>query len=333
MQNPEKGGEKTMGSIFQLPEAKAGPKKILSSIDLEKHYTGSHFQLPYIYYRGKKPGPRGVILAGIHGDELNGIQIIHKISSLLTPENLHGELALIPMANIPGFVTHSRYLPDRRDLNRLFPGNHNGSEGSRLARIIWESFIEEVDFGIDLHSASYNRWNFPHVRGDMENDEIREMARSFGSPIILHSRGVKGSLRREAGLLKIPILLFEAGQTNRFEREVDTIGAAGILNILLEKGMLQEWPSNLGKPHPSETYLKKSNWVRAGKGGLFVPGLLPGDVTRKNQNIGEIRTLDGTLNSEVISKYDGKIIGFNLHPQVVPGRALYHIGYDEHFLS
>lgn len=317
-----------MSTIFQASDSNFAPQKIKSFLQIHENYFGFPIRFPYIYIQGVSPGPRAVILAGIHGDELNGIHIIHRLGDILEPNHIVGEVVLLPMVNIPGFNLHSRYLPDRRDLNRLFPGSDKGSEGRRLAALLWETFIQHVDFGLDLHSASYNRWNFPHIRGDMSVDKIREMASYFGAEINLHSRGVGGSLRREAAKIGIPILLFEAGQINRFERSVADIGIRGALSVLEGKGMLQEWPASVERLAIADTYYHKAHWIRADNGGLFVPFVMPGEAVQKGDVLGEIRSIQGDIVSVIRASFRGRVIGCSLHPQVVPGRALYNIGYE-----
>lgn len=314
-------------SIFTARE-KSKNRIIKSSIELQENYFGTGINIPYILIKGAKKGPKGIILSAIHGDELNGIQIIHKLSQIIDTENFKGELLMLPITNVPGFNLHSRYLPDRRDLNRLFPGQENGSEGSRLAWYIWKSFIQDADFGIDLHSASYNRWNYPHVRGNMRHEKVRKMASAFGTTIIIHSKGVKGSLRREAAMRGIPFILFEAGQTNRFESDIMDISVNGLLGVLKQMKMIPEPEKFANLPQPSQTYYSKSEWIRADNGGLFVPRLYPGDYVKSGDILGDIHSIHGDITGNIKSNTDGQIIGFNLHPQVVPGRALYNIAYS-----
>ncbi|MES0491770.1 MAG: succinylglutamate desuccinylase/aspartoacylase family protein [Leptospirales bacterium] len=318
-------------SLF-LKTIKPGKGKIVKSfLKTQPNYFGFSVEFPYIHIIGKNDGPKGVILSAIHGDEINGIQVIHNISKLIDTENFNGQLLLIPIVNIPGFNLHTRYMPDRRDLNRIFPGKNDGTEGHRLADLVWKSFVKGADFGIDLHSASYNRWNYPHIRGDMRNAEVRKLTRLFGAPIALHSKGVKGSLRREATIRDIPFILFEAGQINRFELEVGTIGTSGVLGVLQGFEMLENYNSSYIS-EPLAEYFSSSNWIRADQGGLFVPNAFPGDLIDTGQNLGEIRSVQGDIVSSIASDVHGQVLGFNLHPQVVPGRALFNIGNKPKFL-
>jgi len=299
-----------------------------SNIDIDQNYFGYPLQIPYIHISGKNNGPKLVLIAGIHGDELNGVQIIHQIAQILQSHLLEkGQILMVPIVNVPGFNTHSRYLPDRRDLNRLFPGSAESTEGHRLADLIWKSFIEDANYGIDLHSASYSRWNYPHIRANMKNKSIKNMAQQFGADIILHSKGVKGSLRRSAQDANIPFILFEAGQTNRFENNLCDIGVMGILGVMRHLEMIKSKPQNYLWPKPTLQYYQNSHWIRANGAGLFVPNAVPGDTVSEETLLGSIFTLTGKLASKITNNKSGRIMGFNLHPQVVPGRALFHVAY------
>jgi len=299
-------------------------------LDIHESYFGLDRKLPYLVIYGKKDGPNLVITSTIHGDELNGIGQIHHIYNAIDPENFSGRLVMLPVANIPAFQIQSRYLPDRRDLNRLFPGDTHGSEGRRLANIIWNTSIKEADAGIDLHSASYNRWNFPHIRGNMRLERVRYLAKTFQAPFVMHSQGVTGSLRREATKRNIPFILFEAGQIDRLETRALEPGIAGIWNILYTLNMVNEVPQNLKKKKSTLQYYKYSTWVRASCGGLFSASVKPGDLVKKGDILGQIYSLLGELKAEIKAEIKGRVLGFNLHPQVMPGRALFHICYEKH---
>ena len=298
---------------------------------LESHedYTGFRLEFPYIHIIGNQPGPRLTIVACVHGDELNGIPIIHKIAEYLDPHKVTGQILLLPIANIQGFHFQSRYMADRKDLNRLFPGTKKGSEGSRYAHFIFEQFIQNADFLIDLHAAGSNRWNYPHIRGQMKSATVRKMAKLFGAEVCMQSSGIDGSLRHAAASNNIPAILFEAGQTNRFEPYVVDIGVQGIWNILFNYEMVNYWPQDLQAPQETKKYYKSFHWVRSNYGGLFLAKKFPGDLIKKGETLGIIKSILGEVRHEIKAKVNGKIIGFNLHPQVVPGRALYHVARNE----
>ena len=297
-------------------------------IPTEETYLGFPQKIPIIYARGKKSGPKLAVLSTIHGDEINGVHIIHQLAEQIDPDELSGDLLMFPVINMPAFQIQSRYLPDRRDMNRLFPGKEDGSEGSRLAFLLWENFLSSCDAGIDLHSASYNRWNYPHLRGNMRLERVRYLAKFFGAAVTMHSQGVLGSLRREASRRGIPFLLFEAGQVNRFEQDVAQIGLEGIWNVMKGMEMIKKRPKFVEKSPPSKKFYTKSHWIRAESGGLFTAIKRPGDKVKKGEIMGEVVSLLGKKKSDVLADVPGRILGFNLHPQVVPGRALFHICTD-----
>ncbi|HRP70941.1 MAG TPA: succinylglutamate desuccinylase/aspartoacylase family protein, partial [Turneriella sp.] len=237
---------------------------------------------PFIRLRGDTPGPKITLIAAIHGDELNGIRMLHRLESLFIEKEipLKGSICLVPVANLMGYTNHSRYLPDRRDLNCIFPGLREGSEGARLAYFIWSHFVSDADFVIDVHSGSYNRWNFPHVRGDMKNEKMRAYAAQLTGHPILHSAGVVGSLRKEASKLGKPVFLVEAGETGRFEKRVVEEGLTLLLKILAVLGIVnpadvQEFLPNAISTHP-HGYYRKAVWQRATHAGLFIPQVEPG---------------------------------------------------------
>lgn len=317
------------------PSVTASPQKSTAFlrktwIDFEKSYSGFPYKIPCIHAHGAEAGPNLLVTSTIHGDELNGIPIIHALADKLDPSRLRGEIVLLPVVNILAFHIHSRYLPDRRDLNRLFPGSERGSEGGRLASLIWSLVGQKANAIIDLHSASYDRWNYPHIRGNMEDVRVRKMAEAFGADISIHSAGISGSLRRAAAKEKgIPAILFEAGQINRFEKEFRDTGVKGIFNVMRHLGMMDELPQDITPPQNAAFYLKNSSWVRSPSAGLFDPFFKPGDRVKRGEKIGRIISLLGEETDVIYARHSGIILGCNLHPQVAAGRALYHVGYTE----
>ena len=279
--------------------------------------------VPYSFFRGKSGAKKVTIISGVHGDELNGIRMIHELMQTL-PANLSGDICVVPVANLMGYTYHSRYLPDRRDLNRMFPGISDGSEGARLAHILWSEFIIGSELIIDIHSGSYNRWNFPHLRINMKEEMMIEWSKKIEDVFILHSSGVTGSLRKEALKSGIPVFLLEAGETGRFEKQIVSSGVHIISNILKAAGNLESKKESFY----TKGYLKKGVWLRADKAGLFISDIQPGQQVEKDQNLGYITNLFGEKISQILSPQSGVVLGMHLHPQVVPGRALFHVGFD-----
>ncbi len=306
-------------------------------IPFEEDAAQRSWLMPYMMAHGARPGRKVTVIAAIHGDELNGVRILHELANLLTGAEINGSLCLVPVANLMGYANHSRYLPDRRDLNRMFPGLKDGSEGARLAYFLWTNFIAQTDYIIDLHSGSYNRWNFPHLRGNMKDETMRDWARNIEGQVVLTSTGVTGSLRKEAGKIGKPVFLIEAGEAGRFEKSILQRGLRLLLQILvslesIDRTLMDEIAERLDKEsaapdHPTG-YYRKAAWQRATHAGLFMPQVAPGDRVAVGQPLGFITDLFGEQRAEILSEHTGFVLGMHLHPQVVPGRALFHIAYD-----
>lgn len=308
-----------------------------SFMPFEEDASQRSWLLPYLFLQGQEPGQKITIIAAIHGDELNGVRILHELASLLEGAPLRGSLCLVPVANLMGYANHSRYLPDRRDLNRMFPGLKDGSEGARLAHFLWTHFVAQADYIVDLHSGSYNRWNYPHLRGDMKDEAMRKWASLLKGHVVLTSAGVAGSLRKEAGKIGKPVFLVEAGETGRFEKEILRMGTRLLLQLLVSLGSVErqifdQVAARLDAarmvPEHATGYYKKAVWQRATHAGLFMPQVEPGDRVRVGQPLGFITDLFGEPRAEILSEQEGFILGMHLHPQVVPGRALFHVAYD-----
>lgn len=308
-----------------------------SFIPFEEDAAQRSWLMPYLLAHGSKPGRKVTIIAAIHGDELNGVRILHELANVLAGADISGSVCLVPVANLMGYANHSRYLPDRRDLNRMFPGLKDGSEGARLAHFLWNNFVAQADYIVDLHSGSYNRWNFPHLRGNMKDETMREWARNIEGQVVLTSTGVTGSLRKEAGKIGKPVFLIEAGEAGRFEKSILQRGLKLLLQILvsletIDRSLLEDIGQRLDKestaPEHPTGYYRKAVWQRATHAGLFMPQVAPGDRVAVGQPLGFITDLFGEKRAEILSEQTGFVLGMHLHPQVVPGRALFHIAYD-----
>jgi len=280
-------------------------------------------QLPLRVIRGKKDGPVVFISAAIHGDELNGIEIIRRFQKLTVLKKLRGTLILVPMVNIYGVINLSRYLPDRRDLNRSFPGSAKGSLAGRVAKVFFDEVVKKCDLGIDLHTASIHKSNLPQVRTNIDNEFTFNLAKAFEAPVVLHSQLRDGSLRAVAQEKGIPILLYEAGEALRFDEGSIRIGVKGLVNVLRANNML---PKGSAKKHKRTPIVAKSSkWIRAIESGMLrtVRGL--GETVSKGEIIAYIdEPLDDSI-YEIIAPFDGIIIGKSEIPLVQEGDAVFHI--------
>lgn len=280
-------------------------------------------KLPLKVIRGKKDGPVVFISAAIHGDELNGIEIIRRFRKLAVLKKLKGTLILVPMVNIYGVINHSRYLPDRRDLNRSFPGSAKGSLAGRVAKVFFDEVVKKCDLGIDLHTASIHKSNLPQVRTNIDNEFTFNLAKAFEAPVVLHSQLRDGSLRAVAQEKGVPILLYEAGEALRFDEGCIRIGVKGLVNVLRENNML---PKSSSKKHKKTPIVAKSSkWIRAVESGMLrtVRGL--GETVSEGDIIAYIdEPLDDSI-YEIRAPFDGVIIGKSEIPLVQEGDAVFHI--------
>jgi predicted deacylase len=302
-------------------------------LKISESYVASGIQVPVTVIRGRRPGPTAFVTAAVHGDEINGADIVRRLIFDVNHEALSGTLVAVPVVNIPGFLTQSRYLPYHRDLNRFFPGKRRGNNADRAAWKLFHEIIRKCDFGIDLHTAAAGRMNLPHVRGDLSNPKVKELARSFGSMVVVDSAGVKGSLRRAATEAGVPTILFEAGETGRFSRKVSLEGLRGVLNVLTAMGMLprdhgplqRARKSRAARERPFQVLVKSSDWVRAEKGGILDLGVRPGDLIYEGDVIGAILNPFGRTVTEIRAPMTGIAIGVTTAPLTIPGSAIIHV--------
>ncbi len=298
-------------------------KKI--EIPTVKLYTDTDMSIPVYIKRGKKPGPVVFISSAIHGDELNGIEIISRLINTKALKSLKGTLITVPMVNGFGVLNQSRYLPDRRDLNRSFPGSAKGSLAGRIAHLFMQEVVTKCDYGIDLHTGAIHRSNLPQIRANLDDTTTFEMAKAFAVPVLINSNLRDGSLRQSADELGIPMLLFEGGQALRFDELSIKVGLKGILNVLRHLNML---PKIRTKKLPIEPFVaRKSGWVRASDSGFVIHKKKLGDRVKKNDILAEIKKPLGDVSAHVISNKDGIIIGKQNIPLVQEGEAVYHIAY------
>lgn len=299
------------------------PKGCIKDIEIElpKLYN-LPASIPVRVIRGKREGPTVFISAAIHGDELNGIEIIRRLRNLPILKKIKGTLILVPVVNVYGLSTLSRYLPDRRDLNRSFPGSTKGSLTARIANSFYTEIVKKCNYGIDLHTAAIHRTNLPQIRTNTENEETLSLARAFQAPMILHSALRDGSLRAYAQEDGIPILLYEAGEALRFDDISIKIGVKGIVNVLKALDML---PKGIAKQQKNPWLFKESHWVRASESGMLrtVKGL--GDSVKEGDIIAFIDEPLNDVSYELRSSFDGIIIGKSQIPLVQEGDAVFHI--------
>lgn len=314
-----------MSSGFNLWGTEVGPGEC-RTIDLKipELYTHSGLSIPVHVVHGVRSGPRLCITAAIHGDEINGVEIIRRLLRRKALRQLRGTLLAVPVVNVYGFINQSRYLPDRRDLNRSFPGSSRGSLTARVAHLVLEQLSGLASHVIDLHTAAVHRENLPHLRAQLDLPEVQRMAHSFGVPVILNSsRPVEGSLRSALTARGVPVVVYEGGEALRFNELAIQAGLKGILGVMRELRMLPK-PS-LRKPPPKPYVARSSGWVRAHQSGIFRALKPLGERVDKNDPLGVISDPYGEREELVRTPAAGIIIGKNNLPLVNEGEGLYHI--------
>jgi len=307
---------------FQIAEASVRPGQIRDiRLPVSERYAGDPISLPMRVMRGKTPGPTLLVSAAVHGEEINGTGVIHELMTARQPTLVAGTLILVPAVNVFGFETQSRYMPDRRDLNRNFPGSPHGSLTRRLAHVYFEQVVRRSDFCIDLHTAAAQRTNYPNVRGDLNNPGVRRLARAFGCELMVHGQGPDGSLRREAVKAGCPAIILEAGEPLKIEPGVLEIGLRGVGNVMIELDMVEG-----ERVTPSfQSRINKSTWVRAQVGGILRFHVSPGDLVDEGQPIATNSTIFGRERNVLTSPTDGIVLGMTTLPMVKPGEPVCHI--------
>ncbi|MEM7809098.1 MAG: succinylglutamate desuccinylase/aspartoacylase family protein [Planctomycetota bacterium] len=288
-------------------------------------FTGDSLGMPVRVIRGVEEGKTLFVTAAVHGDEINGTGIIHDLMYARRPTIRRGTLILVPVVDVFGFETQSRYMPDRRDLNRCFPGGGTGSLSSRVANLLFEEIVTKCDFGLDLHSAATGRTNFPNVRADLSNPGCRELAEAFGCELMVDGTGPEGSLRRSAVEAGVPTIILEAGEVSKIEPTVLEIGVRGVLNTLAVLGMIDD--ERVSPPYLA--HVRRTTWVRAEQGGLLRFHVTPGELVEKDQPISTNLSVFGESQNTLVSPADGIVLGMTTLPIVKPGEPVCHIAVPD----
>ena len=288
--------------------------------------TRTTISLPVVIINGQFPGPRLWLSAAIHGDEINGVEIIRQVLGKLKSKYLYGAIIAVPIVNVFGFIEQSRYLPDRRDLNRSFPGSSQGSLGSRLAHLFMTEIVNHSTHGIDLHTAAQPRINLPQIRANLLDTETYRCAQAFGAPLMIHATTRDGSLRQAASKQGIPALLYEAGEASRFDLEAIEIGVNGILRVM---DLLEMYAHPLTNTQVTSLEVSKTKWIRASRSGLLHLEVKLGDKVEKKQRLGVITDAFGETTAKIRSPEYGVVIGHVQNPLVNKGDAIVHLALIE----
>jgi len=285
-------------------------------------YTGTSLSMLVKVINGRRPGPVLFVCAAIHGDELNGVEVIRQLLKRKSLRSIRGTLIAVPVVNVHGFLDQSRYLPDRRDLNRSFPGSAKGSIAARMANTFIEEIVSKADYGIDLHTGAINRSNLPQVRADLTDTRNLELAKVFGAPVIVSSKILDGSLRQCASERGFPMLVYEAGEALRFDELSIRAGLRGVLKVMRHLGML---PQNTAAKPTAPVIADATSWVRAPASGIVSSKVDLGTRVVEGQALAVIGDPLGEAETRVIAPFDGIVIGRNNLPLAHEGDALFHV--------
>lgn len=296
-------------------------------LEVAKLYTHSPLEIPIEIINGKREGPVLLVNAAIHGDELNGVEIVRQLLTKLDPKRLRGTVIAVPVVNVFGFIHKSRYLPDRRDLNRCFPGSKQGSIAARVAFHFFDNVVRHCTHVIDLHTAAIYRTNFPQVRVNLCNEESAKIAKAFGAPVIIDSPLREGSLRAVAEKANIAVITYEAGEALRFEPLAIGAGLQGVIRVMRHLGMLRRSGSRKELPEP--VIARSSSWIRAEQNGIVRSLVALGDRVKKDQAIAYIGSPICSEQWQMQAPRGGIVIGQQTLPLVNEGDAAFHIAYFE----
>lgn len=298
-------------------------ERLQFELPMAQLYTQTPLDMAVEVVHGRWHGPVLLVCAGIHGDELNGIEIIRRLRTLPALDRLRGTLVLVPVVNLFGFLNQSRYLPDRRDLNRAFPGSETGSVTARTANLFFRTVVDRCSHVIDLHTASVNRENLPQVRAALDQPGVEEMARGFAIPVIVNSGLIDRSLRAEAGKHDIRVIAYEAGEALRLDEKAIVAGVRGVTNVMRTLDML---PARRGRGVRAEPYVANAtNWFRSPADGLFRPLAKLGAHVQKGDTLGVVSAPFSSDDTVLSAPFEGIVICVSRLPLVNEGDALFHL--------
>jgi uncharacterized protein len=302
---------------------KPGTQEIIDLV-VGRLYTHNEVTMPVSVIHGKQSGPTLFVCAAIHGDEINGVEIIRRLLKNPALKKLKGTLLAVPIVNVHGFINKSRYLPDRRDLNRSFPGSKSGSLAARIADLFMAEIVSKATHGIDLHSGANHRCNLPQIRANLDDPATLELATAFGIPVLLNSEIRDGSLRQAATDFGIPILVYEAGEALRFDEISARNGVRGILRVMRYLGMLPPKATS-GIKQIAPVIARSSSWVRTPESGILRMKIRLGSHIKKGDLLAVVADPFGGQELQITSPISGIVIGMNNLPLVNEGEALFHI--------
>lgn len=313
-----------LNNPFPIGEMMVKPgQRVNINLPVVDLYTSTSLSMPVQVICGRRPGPVLFVSAAIHGDELNGVEIVRRLLRLKALKSLRGTLVAVPIVNVHGFLNQSRYLPDRRDLNRSFPGSAKGSIAARLANTFFTQIVSKANYGIDLHTGAINRSNLPQIRGNLDDEKTLELANTFGVPVIINANIRDNSLRACVADMGVPVLIYEAGEALRFDEICIRAGLRGVLNVMRSIGMLPAKRPVRKRVVP--LLARSTKWVRAPNSGIFNADVHLGSSVSTGQRLGSISDPLGDSSEVMLATFDGIVIGRSNLPLAHEGDALFNI--------
>ncbi|MEM8999112.1 MAG: succinylglutamate desuccinylase/aspartoacylase family protein [Bacteroidota bacterium] len=300
-----------------------GVNKLLQ-IEIARLPTGTLIDIPVHVFNAKKAGPTVLVQAGLHGDEINGVETLRRMLQEKHFQLKKGALLIVPILNIFGFIHYSRDVPDGKDVNRSFPGSKVGSLASRIAYHYTSQILPQIDFGIDLHTGGGQRHNFPQIRYSEGNGQSKRLAMAFGAPFYFSSRLIAGSFRKITHKMNIPTIVYEAGESMRFDENAIEIGIQGIKNVLFSLGMLSQKEKD--KKRAPMVHLGTTKWIRASRAGMFITEVENGTAIAKGQILGLVTDTYAKRIKKIKAPFDGHVFCINYQAVVNQGDALFHVG-------
>ncbi|MFS4417961.1 succinylglutamate desuccinylase/aspartoacylase family protein [Maribacter sp. 2307ULW6-5] len=311
-------------TILVNGQAVAPGKHKSLSIPIDRLPTGTLIDIPVYVFNSKKPGPVLLVQAGLHGDEINGIEIVRRMLQQKEFYPEAGAVIAVPVLNVFGFIHFSREVPDGKDVNRSFPGNKRGSLASRIAGRYLNEVVRQADVAIDLHTGGAQRHNYPQARYTENDAQSKALAAAFKAPLAFPSKLIKGSFRNAAHKLGIPTVVYEAGESMRFNTFAIAQGVSGIKNVMHYLNMTTGAAGSQGKP--DTMYLLKRKWLRAPTAGMFMPVIENGQAVKKGEVLGQVSDTYALRTKEIRAPFDGIVICINQTAVVNQGDAIFHLG-------
>lgn len=314
--------------VLNILGAEIAPgKSVTLTFEVAKLHTRNTLEVPVIIERSKKPGPTVLMTAGIHGDEVNGVEIVRQIIAKGINKPKSGTTICVPVINVFGFLNMNRLFPDGRDLNRVFPGNSNGSLASRVAHFVMTELVPHVDFAMDFHTGGSDRFNAAQIRIVKDNPRLTELAHVFGAPFIYYSQNLNKTFRNACDKAGIPMLLFEGGKSFNIHNTITNTGVNGVKRVLHHLGMLKT-KFTVSSPKVNAVVIKESKWLRAKYSGMFKATATINAKVNKGDVLGNITDPYGSFNYFVKAPHSGYVFNVNESPIIYQGDAIFHISTE-----